>query len=95
MGKRKVVTDKSITEIKKGLEDEKILVGTDECLKSLKLGKLQKVFLSSNTKEESKEEIEKLAAISDVEIVELKYPNDELGTMCKKPFPISVLALVK
>jgi len=31
--------------------------------------------------------------ISKVKLTKLPYPNDELGTMCKKPFAISVLGL--
>ena len=51
--------------------------------------------MSNNCKESVKEDIERHSAISGTEIVQLDYPNDELGAICKKPFSISVIGVVK
>ena len=83
-------SDKSIAEIKKEVEKGNVLIGTNETLKNIKLGKVKKVFVTSNCP--VKEEIEHLCKIGKVESVHLDYPNDELGIICKKSFSISVLS---
>ena len=82
-------------DIKKIAKDKKALIGTNKVMKSLKLGKLSKVFLTRNCPKDIKEDIEHYAKIAKVEVVQLKIPNDELGVLCKKPFSISVLGLRK
>ena len=85
----------AISEIKKSLGSEQLIIGGEECLKALRSGTLAKVFLSANPKPTMQEDIKRYAAIASVEIVQLEISNDELGTTCKKPFPISVLGLRK
>ena len=82
-------------EIKKLLESEKLIIGKDKTMKSLKKGDLAKVFLASNLDAESLEDVERYAELSKVEVEKLSYPNDELGTFCKKPFSISMMGLLK
>ncbi|HLC37690.1 MAG TPA: ribosomal L7Ae/L30e/S12e/Gadd45 family protein [Candidatus Nanoarchaeia archaeon] len=67
------------------------IIGTDRILKNLKSGKLKKVFLASNCKEETKKDVGYYAKLSNVEVVNLDIPNDELGLACKKQFSISIL----
>ena len=85
----------AISEIKKSLGSEQLIIGAEECLKALRNGSLAKVFVSSNPKPSLGEDITRYAGIADVEVVGLDVTNEELGTVCKKPFPISVLGLRK
>ena len=85
----------SISEIKKALKEEKAIIGTERTLKNLKLGKVSKVFLTSNCPASVKEDIKYYSKLAKVEVVQLKQPNDELGALCKKPFSISVLSIAK
>ena len=85
----------NIEDIKKAIKEKKIIIGTDRTIKALKLGKAEKVFLTSNCPEGVKEDIEHYGRLGNVKIIKLKQPNDELGTLCKKPFPISVLSFKK
>jgi len=89
------VADKNIAEIRKLLKSKGIVIGTGRTLKNLKLGKVGKVYLSSNCSEKARESIEHYSKLGKAEIVKLKYPNDELGILCKKPFSISVLSVSK
>ncbi len=73
------------------LKKEKLIFGSDRTLKLLRNGKAKVVFLSSNVKDDVKEEVEHLAKLNKVEIIKLKIPNTEVGVVCKKPFSISVL----
>lgn len=87
------VKETILPEVKEALASGKLIMGTERVIKNLKLGKVLKVFLSSNCSAEIKEKIEYYTKISAIKTVDLKYPNDELGTLCKKPFSISVLAV--
>ena len=83
------------TEIKKIIKARKIIIGTGRTIKSLRLGKVDKVILSSNCADRTVNDINYYAALSKAETITVRYPNDELGVICKKPFSISVLALLK
>ena len=83
----------AITEIKKGIKDKKVLIGTARTIKNLKLGRLQKVFLTSNCPASVKSSVEHYSKLSNCKIEQLDIPNDELGVVCKKQFSISVLGL--
>ena len=82
-------------EIKKMLKLGSIIIGTEKTLKNLKLGRVQKVLVSSNCPEKVEKDITYCAGLSGAEFHKLDYPNDELSVICKKPFSISVLSLLK
>jgi len=83
------------TEIKKLLKAGNVLLGTERTLKSLRLGRIEKVLLSSNVNEKAEKDINYYAGLSNTEVQKLDIPNDELGVVCKKPFSISVISVVK
>lgn len=78
-------------EIKKLIGTPKLIIGTERTLKNLRAGKISKVFLAKNVKEATKSDIETYAKVGNTKVVILDLGNDSLGTMCKKPFAISVL----
>ena len=82
-------------EIKKMLKLGNIIIGTERTIKSLKLGRIAKVLVSSNCPAKVEKDISYYVGLSGAELHKLDYPNDELGVICKKPFSISVLALTK
>ena len=92
---KKTVVSKTIEEIRRALKNKKAVIGTEESVKNLKLGKLSKIFLTSNCPESIVSDIEHYARLSNTEVVKLEQPNDELGTVCKKPFAISVISILK
>lgn len=87
--------DANISELKKLLKADKVILGTDRTLKLLKLGSADRVFLSSNCPEDIQKDIEYYAKLSNVPLIHLKQPNDELGILCKKPYPVSVLSVTQ
>ena len=82
-------------EIKKMLKAGNVLIGTERAIKNLKLGKVQKVLVSSNCPTGVEKDINYYAGLSGAEFHKIDYPNDELSVICKKPFSISVLAFLK
>ena len=85
----------AIDNIKKAIESGKAVIGTERVVKGLKKGELMKVYVSANCPADVKESVEYYSKLSKAKVVRLKVPNDELGTLCKKPFSISVLGIVK
>lgn len=81
-----------MNELQEALKNKNLVIGTKRTLKLLKNDKLKKILLASNCDEDIKQEIEKYAKISGVEVIQLDLPNDELGARCKKPFSISIIS---
>ena len=82
-------------EIKKILKSGNVWLGTERTVKGLRLGKVEKVLVSSNCPARVEKNINYYAGLSGAETHKLEYPNDELGVICKKPFSISVLSILK
>ena len=80
----------SLEELKKALKENKLIYGKDRTMKMIKSGKATNIFLASNCPAIVKQDMKKLANISKIVITELKESNEDLGTICKKTFSISV-----
>ena len=80
-----------MNKLQEALKKEKLIFGSNKILKLLRNGKLKVIFLASNVREDIKGEVEHLAKLGKIEIVNLDMPNSEVGVICKKPFSISVL----
>ena len=78
-------------DLKKALQENKVIIGKDRVLKKLRIGKLNKVYLASNCPSIIKDDIKHLAKINKIQVIEAKQDNEQLGIICKKPFSISVL----
>ncbi len=87
--------DATVDEINKLSKSDKIVIGTERTMKQLKLERLSKVFLSSNAPQKIRADFIKYGKLAGVDIVNLKYSNEEIGEICKKPFLISVLGQLK
>ncbi|MAG15724.1 50S ribosomal protein L30 [Candidatus Woesearchaeota archaeon] len=85
----------AVSEIKNNLKNKRIVLGTNLTLKNLKLGTVSKVFLSSNCPENVKKDVNYYCKLSDCSVENLKLPNEELGVVCRKPFSVSVVGLLK
>ena len=87
--------DKKIVELRDLISEKKVIVGSKRTIKAIKLGKIEKVFLSSNCLPKAKDDIKQYSKLSKATVSQLRYPSDELGVLCKKPYSISVLGLLK
>ncbi len=82
------------TEIRKLLGSEKLIIGTDRVLKSVRKGEATKVILASNAPDSLRVQLSRYKELgSSFELEEAGMPNDELGTLCKKPFSIAAIAI--
>lgn len=80
-------------EIRKLLGSDKLIIGTDRVMKLLRKGDLKQVLVASNCEPTVREDVVRYCGMSDVELVELDVPNEELGVICKKPFNIMILGI--
>ena len=78
-------------DIRKLLGSDKLVMGTDRCMKLLRAGQLRQIMLANNAPVSTVQDVERHAGKA--EIVVLDIPNEELGVYCKKPFNISVLGI--
>ena len=92
---KKAIADKNIKEIKRLLKTDEIIIGTDRTLKNLRRGHISRVFTASNCNQKVKADLIDYSRISNAELVELQYANEDLGVVCKKPFSISVISILK
>ena len=84
-----------VDEIKKLIGSKNLIVGTGRTLKYLKSGKISRVYVSSNCPDGIRADLKYYGELSATPILELDQTNEELGTICKKPFFISVLSVIK
>ena len=84
-----------VDEIKANLKNSRLILGTDRTIKGLKSGKISKVFLSGNCSERVRADIAYYEKLGGCTIEALNVPNEELGLLCKKPFSVSVVGLLK
>jgi large subunit ribosomal protein L30e len=84
-----------IAEIKKYVKENKLAFGKETTMKLLRNKGITRVFLASNCPSELMDDVNHYAPLADVEIVELPITNEELGNICKKPFAIVMMGLLK
>ncbi len=80
----------SLENLKKALKEKNLIIGTDRTLKELKKGKAKEVFVSRNCPADLKKQVTKYGEISGVKVTQLKETNEEIGSICKKPFSINL-----
>ena len=82
--------------IKTSIKNKKIVIGYEKIRKLLKTSSsLELIILAKNTPKNIKDELEYNAKIGKVEVKTYEGTGVELGNVCGKPFPISVIGILK
>jgi large subunit ribosomal protein L30e len=84
-----------VTDIKKLLDADKLVIGGERTMKLLKTGKAKHIYLSKNCNNVVCDDVKRYATLSGIEVTSLDIASDELGAMCRKPFGISVLSVAR
>jgi len=85
---------KTISEqIKEAIASEKIIMGSKQTIKFLKLKSLKTVVVSTNCPVELKKDLTKYSEMAGVKIETFEGTSKQLGILCGKPFPITVLSI--
>ncbi len=85
----------SILNLRKELKTKKIVFGTERTIKLLKNRKIEKIYVSSNCPKTVKDDLVHYTKLSNITLEELSETNEDLGVICKKPFLVSVLSILK
>ena len=72
------------------IRDGNVSIGARNAFKSVQRGQAQLILLASNCPKKFRDEIR----LSSIPAVDLGVNSVELGSMCGKPFTISVLAVI-
>lgn len=81
--------------IRKLVNSKQALIGSEQTLDMARKGRLSKVFIASNCPDSTRKDLERYRKLSDFKLSLLDITNEELGTICKKPFSISVISVPK
>ena len=82
-------------EIKESIKKGKAIIGFNRTLKGLKTGNIEKIYFAKDCPKKLKIAIVLTAEITKTEVKRFLKTSKELGTICKKPFQISVLSIKK
>jgi ribosomal protein L30E len=80
--------------LKKEIQAGKVVIGQKAVMKALGKASITQVYLASNCAEQARVDLEHYAKLADVEIINLKQTNEELGVFCKKNFFVSVIGIL-
>lgn len=75
--------------IKEAMKENKIVYGYRKVLKFIRNNKVETVILSNN----APEKVKRMIMNSNVKVEIFEGGSKEMGTICGKPYPISVIAI--
>lgn len=81
-------------EIRKAAETGRVMIGTEKSIKTMKTGEAKLVIVAENAPQKTREDIEYYSQLSGIRIRTFEGSGMELGTLCGKPFVISVVAVI-
>ena len=97
--KEKIVMAKAsigpTTEIKKYRKQGRLVFGAKQTTHLLRDRTAEKVYLAVNCPQELKREMEQFGKLSEVPVLTLDMPSDDLGVLCRRQHTILVLGLRK
>jgi len=81
-------------EIRRAVDTGKVNFGEKQTEKNILKGNGELIIISSNAKKLLKERLEHYAQLSEIPFYEFQGTSIELGSVCGKPFPISVMTIL-
>jgi large subunit ribosomal protein L30e len=81
-------------EIRRAVETGKVEFGEKQTEKNILKGNGELIIISSNAKKLLKERLKHYSKLSGILFYEFKGTSIELGSVCGKPFPISVMTIL-
>ncbi|MBI1971704.1 MAG: 50S ribosomal protein L30e [Candidatus Aenigmarchaeota archaeon] len=79
-------------ELKTALEKGKVIMGEKESVRAAGAGKVKTLVYAANCPVTTREKLKLIATAHKIVIEQFDGNSVELGTMCGKPFAVSVLA---
>jgi large subunit ribosomal protein L30e len=83
------------SEMKKVLKDGELMIGEKSVKKATLTGKAKMVIIASNASDSMKDDMKRYSALSKIRYYSYPESSKELGYACGKPFPVSVIGIIK
>ncbi len=71
----------------------RIHLGSKVAVQEMRRGRARIAILSSNCTEETREDIENFGKLSGIPVLSHDKDSRDLGVLCGKPFPVSVIVI--
>ena len=82
-------------ELSKAIQQQNIVIGSNEVRKALKNGELSKIYLCNNCSGKLKEEFEQFSKLNETKIQLTKKSSADFGILCKRQYNIQVIGIKK
>jgi len=82
-----------LDDLRNAVNEKKIIIGSKQAIKSLKLKNVKHVFMASNCPDNIKKDIEYYSKLTGIKVENFDGTAKQLGVFCGKPFSIAVLAI--
>ena len=79
--------------VRLAVESGKVEFGARRGLSSSLLAKSKLFVIAKNTPKDTKEKVQNYAKLSEIPVIEFPGSSMELGSVCGRPFPVSVLSV--
>ncbi|MBQ6220604.1 MAG: 50S ribosomal protein L30e [Methanosphaera sp.] len=79
--------------IRVAVDTGKVILGSNKSIQAIKLGNGELVVLAANAPKTLKEDIEVYSKLSEIPVHVFDGSSVELGSICGKPFTVSVLVI--
>lgn len=81
--------------IRLAVDSGKVILGSGRSVKAILRGEPKMVVLSGNCPREVAGDVRRYCLLSKVPLVDFAGSSVDLGTVCGKPFPVSVLSVLE
>jgi large subunit ribosomal protein L30e len=82
-----------IDELRNAVNEKRVIIGSKQTVKNLKLKNIKLVVLASNCPENIKKDIDYYSKLTGIKVEKFDGTAKQLGMFCGKPFSIAVLAI--
>lgn len=80
-------------ELRDAVNEKKVIIGSKQTIKNLKLKSIKSVVVVSNCPESIKKDIGYYSKLTGIKVENFEGTAKQLGVFCGKPFSIAVLAI--
>jgi len=80
-------------ELRKAINTGKVYLGSKVAIREIRRGRAKMAILSSSCPKKIKNIINNLAELSNIKVIKHKKNSLDLGMLCGKPFPVSVIVI--
>ncbi len=81
-------------DIRLAVDSGEVVVGSRDVLRTIKKNTSKLVITAKNIDEKNAMEIKHLANISNLKVLDFDGSSTELGSICGKPFSVSILSVI-